>query len=475
MNILLINPPTANAIQSEVPSWVKKETGVFPPLGLLYLAAFARQNTRHDIALFDSVAENNDYGKLRQSIESFRPRVVGITAHTHNLVDVIQTAEMAKRIDSSILVCIGGPHTEVFPRQTARFSEVDFVLTGEAERTFCRLLKAIEYDSGYDEVGGLYFRRGEDVVEIPGQEPVPDLDSLPFPERDRLKQHHYFYALGHKAFFTTLATTRGCPFHCTFCSSGGKKHRARSPENVVDEIETCLGLGIEEIHFIDDTFNVSMERVTRICEEILRRKLKLKWTCRPRGRGFSREIMELLKKAGCVRIQIGVETGSDEGLEKLQKGITIEDAEKTVSFARAAGITSMAYFLIGCPHEKSEKDIRKTLEFSLKLDPTYCLFNILTPYPGTAVFEEGVARGLFEEDVWEKFAVAPAKDFVAPVWDEFLSREDLFRLLELAYKKFYLRPRVVWRDLKQMRSWKPLGRRIKTGLIMLTSGKKRKV
>lgn len=473
MKVLLINPPTVNAIKSEVPSWVKRDTGVFPPLGLMYLAASARKQTGHEIVVFDCVAENNDYRKLRRAIESFRPRVVGITAHTHNLVDVLQVAKMTKQIDSSTLICVGGPHAEVFPRQTIRFSEIDLVLPGEAETTFCRLLEAIESDSDYDTVRGLLFREGEDTVQIPGEEPVLDLDSLPFPERNRLDPHHYHYALGHKSFFTTLITSRGCPFHCTFCSGGGKKHRARSAVNIVEEIETCLALGIDEIHFVDDTFNVSMERVNRICEEILRRRLKLNWTCRPRARGFTREGMRLLRRAGCTRIQIGVETGSNEGLERLQKGITIEDAEKTVRGAREAGIATMAYFLIGCPHEKSEKDIRETIKFAIKLDPTYCLFNILTPYPGTPIFNEGVARGLFEADTWETFATAPRKKFTAPVWEEFLDRATLFNLLEEAYRKFYLRPRVIWRDLKQMRSWKQVKRRLKTGRSLLSNENKR--
>jgi len=469
MRVLLINPPTVNAVSSEVPSWVKRDTGVFPPLGLLYLAAAAAEYTDHEINLFDCVAEGNDYSGLDRIITSISPHLVGITAHTHNLIDVLNVASLVKAHDSSALVCIGGPHTEVFPHETVQFEECDFVLQGEAEMSFSQLLGAIKSGSGFDDIAGLFYRGGESgAMNQPG-EICTNLDGLPFPRRECLDPGLYHYALGQQSSFTTMATSRGCPYSCTFCASGRKVPRARSPENVVDEIEVCLHLGLREIHLIDDTFNVSMERVVRICEEIIRRKLSVTWSCRPRAQGFTREIMRLMRRAGCVRIQIGVETGSEEGLKELKKGVTLTDIEKTVGYGRDAGIATMAYFLIGCPHEKSAKDILETVKFAIALDPGYCLFNILTPYPGTPIYEEGVARGLFKDNIWKDFALNPSKDFIVPVWDEYLSRKELSNLLELAYRKFYLRPRVIWRDLKQLRSMKQITRRLNSGLAMLSS------
>ena len=202
---------------------------------------------------------------------------------------------------------------------------------------------------------------------------------------------------------------------------------------MVDEIEECLNLGAEEIHFVDDTFNVLPARVIDICEEISKRKLKFRWSIRGRVDMISQEMLFKLKKSGCGRIHFGVETSSNQGLEQLKKGITVEQIKKVFKWTRQIGIITVTYFIIGCPHEKKKEDTLKTIDFAIQIDPDFALFNVLAVYPGTDLYEESLRRGIFKGDPWIEFVRQPHKYFAIPVWREQFCRRELFSLLNLAY------------------------------------------
>lgn len=450
MKVLLINPPIKNIIQAELPPALSREVGIFPPLGLMYIASYLQKYSNHEVQILDAVAEDLSQAALEQAIRKSNPQLVGITAHTNNLIDVLFLTGLIKKIDPGIHINIGGSHARVFPQETLRLEGVDSVIPGEGEIPFFQLVEALSQGKDLREVPGLIFKEGEGIIS--GKRPAspPDLDRLPFPARSLIKSQRYYYILGRRSTFTTMVSSRGCPYHCTFCSTPKENYRQRSVQNVVQEMEECGQLGVEEIHFVDDTFNLSPEWVISLCQEIKRRNLRIPWSFRGRVDTLTREVLQKLKEANCIRINLGVETSTDEGLKRLKKGLTIHQIEEVFAQAREIGISTVAYFLIGCPHEKSREDILHTLHFAKRLNSDFALFNILTPYPDTELYREGLEKGLFRKDFWREFALQPTKDFEIKVWEESFTKKELEKILVSIYRRYYFRFSIILRNLKSI-------------------------
>ena len=465
MRVLLINPLTDKVIATELPGHVSDEVGCFPPLGLLYLASHLRGPGNHEVSILDMPATGCSMEALPGRLQSLRPDLVGITAITHNLVGVREVARVVKENLPSVPTVMGGPHVGAFPDEAALLPGIDYAIEGEGERSLLLLANALEDDGAVEAVPGLSSRQL--AAPTPPAIFEANLDGLATPARDLVRTEDYFYVLGKRATFATIIASRGCPFKCIFCSTPRGGYRTRSPANIVDEIEQCLASGAEEIHFVDDTFNLGRRRLAEISEEILRRKVQVRWSFRGRADGIDAEGAALARRAGCIRMHLGVETGTAEGLELLRKGVTMEQIEQAVQLARENHIVSVAYFIIGCPHERSERDVLETIRFAVRLGPDFAMFNILAIYPGTELFDMAVARGLLRADFWTGFALDPRPDFTIPLWEEHLDRDTLTRLLTLSYRRFYLRPSVVWRNLRTLGSVAELRRKVGAGLSIL--------
>ena len=470
MKVWLINPRTEGMISTELPSFVSKEVGCFPPLGILYVAGYVREHSSHEITLLDMPARDMSYESLAQDLREHAPDVVGITGTTHNLAEVRRAAETVKSVDAGITVCLGGPHIEAFPDQALALNCIDAAIRGEGERAFLQYLEAFEAGAGFENVPGLVYRTDAGIQSNPPAPLNPDLDGLPFPARDLLNPTDYCYVLGKKSTFTTLLTTRGCPYRCIFCSTPHGSCRLRSPESIVDEMESCLKQGAEELHFIDDTFNIRPDRVRAVSEAILARGLKARWSFRGRVDTIDEESLRLARRAGCERIHYGIETGTDEGLKVLRKQITTEQARNALALTRRAGITTVTYFIIGLPHERQREDILRTVDFAIRINPDFAMFNVLAIYPHTELFDMAVARGLIDKDLWSEFVTDPRGDFKMRFWDEFFSGAELAALLKLSYRKFYLRPAGVLRNLKQLGSLSELRHKAAAALSLLKGG-----
>jgi anaerobic magnesium-protoporphyrin IX monomethyl ester cyclase len=464
MKVLLINPLSEKAIDSEEPLFIRRHEGVFPPIGLMYIAAYLKKETDCEVKILDTLADKMDYGEIKESIIDFGPDIAGITAYTNNLRDVIIVSDLVKKVNKNTRVCLGGPHVNIFPREALNIPSVDFLVFGEGEISFTELVKALMNGSSWERIEGIAFKNNNNHVFTGTGKDIENPDILPFPDRSAADYKKYYSLLGKSSFMTTMLSSRGCPFSCSFCGTPRGKYRARSPENIADEMEECLSLGINEVHFVDDTFNADADRVMKLCGEIIKRGLKIKWSFRGRACGVTERFLAELKKAGCYRIHLGVETSTDEGLKILNKGITVKEIRDAFKLIRRSGIESAAYFLIGCPHEKDRKDVLRTIKFSMEIDPDFCLFNILTLYPGTGLCGDAVRKGFLREDHWKDFAMDPSGDFKLPFWEEHLRPEELKDLLDLAYRKFYLRLKFAARFLTASGSVNILIKRIKAGL-----------
>ena len=467
MNVLLINPLIENMITTNLPEFVDTERGYYPPLGILYIASFAEKYTDHKIEVLDMVVEEIGYDKLGSEIKKRKPDIVGITTTTFTLVDSIITAKIIKNVDKDIKIIFGGPHAYIYPEETINIPEIDFLVLGEGEVTFTELLQKIDDYEGLKKVKGVVFKYGDRIVNTGYRKFIEDLDSLPFPARHLTPYKKYYSLIAKCNPITTMFTSRGCPYRCLFCHRPhmGKKFRARSPENVVEEMEECVSMGIHEILIYDDTFNIDKKRVLDICNLIKERGLDIYFDIRARIDRINKEMLVALKEAGCVRIHYGVESANQRILDILRKDITVEQAEKVVKMTKDAGIETLAYFMIGNPTETRD-EILNTIKFAKKLKPDYCHFSVTTPFPATSLYKLGLEKGVFK-DYWKEFATNPTKDFVPQLWEENLSREEVVKLLEYAYKSFYIRPSYVFKKILKVRSLEEFKRKVKAGMRIL--------
>ena len=469
MRVTLINPPKTYQVWAGVPDiFNMPDAYLFPPLGIMYLSAHLRKFTTHEPTLFDCVEREWTAPEVAIEAAKTEPQVLGITANSHNLVNVLEVITEVKKLIPDIFVVIGGSHVTSFPDEAARFPNTDVAIRGDGEETLAGLLDHLEAGTDWRLLLNICYLDGDRVVVTDHTEPSRDLDQFPFPDRESLAPDRYYTPGMKEAKATTVISSRGCPFNCTFCSVP-HKYRTRSARDIVDELEYCRrALNIREFHFIDDIFNITPERVIEISEEILARDLDIFWGYKAGCTAVSEEMLRVSRRAGCIRMHYGVETWSDDGLIALQKKARIKDIRTAFAMTRDAGIRPIAYMIIGCPHEHTRDEVLNAVSFVKTLKPDYTVFSLYTPYPDAPIFEEGVQAGLWDKNCWKEFMLNPTRNYELPtVWDEHLDKDTLVQLLKEVHNRFYFSPEVLLRTGLSMRTVPELVRLVKGGLILL--------
>jgi anaerobic magnesium-protoporphyrin IX monomethyl ester cyclase len=467
MRVMLIRAPAQHTVESEIPEAVEAENLSYPPLSLLSIAQFLLDKTEHEVEILDAQLHNYSYTEVERRIREYAPEVVGITVFTVGLLDCHRTIAVAKQCPSVKHVVLGGPHINDFPKESVGLEGVDAVVKGEGQQPMMDLLSA--------------WAAGEEARGIPGvvahpDDPIPcddvyfsnDLDDYPILDRTLIEYEKYYDVMGQGGVFTTVISSRGCPYRCTFCNTPRHRYRVASPKRVCDEVQACIDLNIREIYFVDDTFNITNKRVHALCDEIIAREMKFSWTVRFRVKGIDRPLLEKMKAAGCSRIQMGVEQGTEEGLLRLKKDVTAQEIQRAFDLCREVGVNTVAYFMIGTPTERTRQDVMDTIDYSIALKPDFVMYNVLTPFPGTTLWDEGEREGVLDPAPWFEFMHHPNEEFKAQVWDEYFTREELRGLLHIAYKRFYWRPRFVARNLFHVRNLTDFKRKATAGVRLLT-------
>jgi len=356
----------------------------FPPLGLGYIVSYLRQ---HDISvsLVDCTFKSQE--EALELVKNSNPRIVGIYSMFSMKHPAIRMAKLLKN-NCGMLVA-GGPLPTLRPNDF--LEDFDVVAVGEGEHTMMELVHAVEDHRSLSKIRGIVYKNDHDqIVQTPPRELIEDLDSVPFPARDLFDnpvyKKHYLEKFGYTT--TSLLTSRGCPFNCDFCSRAvfGNRLRTRSAQNVVDEIESVLKLGYDRIWFADDCFTFNRKRLFAICDEIIRRGLKINWECLSRVDTIDRETALKMKKAGCVRVFFGIESGNNAVLALMKKQATADQARKAVFTAKSAGVQVGAFFIVGYPGETDET-VLDTLRFASSLPLDYLSFTLPYPIPGTPLYE----------------------------------------------------------------------------------------
>lgn len=479
MKVLLINPPRLNELIGKNPAIVEKHRGFNPPLGLLYLAGYLEDHTDHQVEVIDAQPHNWSYGQLAEQIRQKDFDVCGVTAMTFTLIDVMKTCEVVRRQNPKATIVLGGPHVHLFPEETIRQPNVDFLIQGEGEIAFVDFLDKLPTPDLWPTVPGIVFKDEAGKTFNGGIAPsTEDLDILGFPARHKLDTGLYTSLLGRDTVITTMFTSRGCPFRCTFCdrpySPVISGFRWRTAGHIADEFEQCLALGIREAFIYDDTFTVRKDRVHELCDEIISRKLDFTWDVRAHVNTVNDDLLKHMKEAGCDRIHFGVEVGNDRMMKEIRKNTTVEKVTAAFRSAQGVGLETLAYFIIGQQTETRD-DIDDTIALSRTLNPNYVHFTIFCPYPGTEIYMKGLESGVIKEDVWRKLAENPAPGFNLPVWEENFSRDELRRMLVQCYKGFYLRPGYIAKSMLRIGSFGELSRKVRAGMSVVTMRPDQKV
>lgn len=410
MKILLVNPPMERL--TGVASW-------FFPLGLAYLASVL-QRDEHEVHVYvaDSFGrssriehpnqrwalgeyintlhqEHEAWNEFSNILQELQPGVVGITAYTRFVASSLKIASLCKKYNPQCKVIIGGTHATIQQPELLESEHVDFLIVGEGENTILQLVKYLDTrNTAYHEIDGLSYRRNGDVVHNKPRMLINNLDEIPIPSRDLLMGIENFTSED----MGVIITSRGCPYHCTYCACPKmwRGVRYRSIDNVIKEIQQVIQqYGTVQFAIYDDTFTINRQRVLEFCKTLIKEKININWTCTTRLDLLDDEQLIMMKKSGCNNVKVGVESGSPEILELMKKKENKDDIRHGATLLRKHGFFWSGYFMMGIPTETKE-DILDTLEFMQELKPNFAQMSIFLPLPGTELFSLGLKLGLYK-------------------------------------------------------------------------------
>ncbi len=441
--MLLTLPPDIHRLE------IYRITGMkAPPLGLAYIAAVLEENG-HKVRIIDTATLEMDTSRWIKEVRSWKPDVVGLSMLTPTAPKGYKAAKLVKEeLGKDVIVVAGGPHP-TYMYGEALSAGVDIVVRGEGEYTTLELVNVLEkyglHRDALVKVRGIAFKDNGKVTVTPNRPFIEDLDKLPWPARHLLPMDKYTL-FGKPIRVAHVMASRGCPYGCIFCITSyfwGRRLRFRSPENVVSEIEYLVDkFKVKQIVFTDDELTVNRRFIYGLVEGLKSRGIDITFACGSRVDHVDKKILEFLYKNGCVALYFGVESASQETLDRIGKKIRVEQAEKVFKWIKSIGGFATASFILGFPWETID-DMKKTIEFAVKLDPDYAQFTVLTPYPGTPLYHYALKHNLIEDSNWEHYTT------LKPVMRGFrFTRKQLERMLRYAYRRFYLRPRFILRELR---------------------------
>lgn len=447
-----------------IPAWVPDEIfasktassqiNYWQPLGTLYVASCLLQ-AGHEVEVLNGAFMT--HGEILERVRALKPRFAGIYSTAFAWPKAVRTAREIKGLGGDTFTCVGGPYPmAVQERCLADGGEAfDALVTGEGEWTVVELVERLRDGKSLEGVRGVVFREARGIVKNPPRPLIEDLDALPFPARELLGDaDRYIPAPGtyRRRPVTVLVTSRGCDRRCLFCfqvdrerTGGVRGVRYRSVDNVLREIELCLRQGYREIKFLDDSFAADYDRAMALAQEIRARRLRFTWFASACVNQVDPPLLRAFKDAGCWAILFGAESGVQKSLNAVRKGITLDQTRRAVRAAREVGLTVSTPFIFGLPGETFEDGLR-TIEFALELDPDLANFHALTPFPGTDLYDHHERYGTISSDL-EDYTFQGAA-FVPYS----MTREEISRLRQLAFRRFYGRPSFLAKRLLEIRN-----------------------
>ena len=471
MNILLINPPYL--AEERYGKNLARFGPTTEPLGLAYVAA-TLEKEGYGVKIIDASAKGYNQEDIFRRIREDKYDIIGITMLTPMFKCSIETAKTARQAASGAKIVAGGIHPTVLPLETLKGNpEIDFVIIGEGEITMIELVKVLENNSDINKINGVGFRTNGNIVINNARPLIKDIDNVPLPSRHLLPMECYKMTVSRSRNRRcyTIIVARGCPYRCTYCSHPfGRTFRHHSAERILQEIELLINIyEAGEINFEADTLTINREFLKSLCQGIIQSGFnkRIRWTCQARVDTVDKETLKLMYEAGCWEISYGVESGSQRLLDVIKKDFTLEQVEQAFQLTKDRGISIRAFFMLGLPTETRRESL-ETINFAKKLDAAWTQFTITTPYPGTELFELAKKDGTLKSFNWEDYRSwggwTKGELVYIPMGR---SCTELKNLQRQALKQFYLRPKIIFRFLRDLESLNNLKRYIAGAWVLL--------
>lgn len=471
MKILGLNPPSKfskNVARDLLwGCWCKgrRIAGVqFPPLPLMYVATVLKKDG-HDVDVLDAQAEVVSVSEVEERISNYD--VLFLISATMSYAEDAETLALLKKKNPRLITIIFGSHATFLPHEALKRWSVDIIVRKESEYVIRDLVRAFSQGGdAWKKVPGIGFKQdGQDIIN-PDYPYVENLDELPIPDRSFLPKNLFYYnPIVKYSNWTTALSSRGCPSRCTFCTSPfyyGPKYRARSAQNVFEEIVYLRDLGFKEIFYRDELFTIDKERVFDICNKIIDAKIDVSWICSVKASTTSFEMLKAMKEAGCRFIRVGVESGSQAILDNVKKDVKIGMVENTFLWARQLKIDTHAHMMLGMPGE-TERSIAETFSFIQRIKPSTITYGIMTPYPGTEVYRQVLAADpSFGDGTGIDIRSVHTNASFSRIFTD-LDQAKLEKYVQEGYRRFYMRPIYILNRLSRIRSWREFLRLFSAG------------
>lgn len=440
MKFSFINPSPDSKFRS-AEKWRAISFSATPPIGMLYLATILR-NEGLEVSVVDQAAKGFSVEQAVKWVRREDPHFLGFSTLTGSGQTAAAIAMEVKKENPNIMIIFGGYHaTFNAERLLKKYPCIDIVVRGEGEYTAIELVKCVERGQDLKNMRGITFRKKEKIISTPDRPLIERLDSLPFPARELLDvEYHFTVAGAHIAprKFTSIISSRGCPYRCRFCACQKIARgiwRRRSVENIMEELRLLVSEGYRQFMFADDSFTVNPDRMVEFCQMVRQERMDIEWVFEGRVDRCSYDMLREAVKAGCKIIFFGIESANQKVLDYYDKGITPDQSTHAVETARKAGVDVVCgSFIVGAPNE-TKTEVENTLKFAQQLALDIPQFNILTAFPGTDVWRELKDKGILNKDkYWETGAV------VSQICPDTLPYEEIDQIVQKYFRGFFLRP-----------------------------------
>lgn len=411
----------------------------YPPMGLLYLASVLRREN-FDVSLIDISFLEDSVEEAAQIVRNNNPSVTGIYVSSFGLYLARTLISRIRSLSPGTKIVVGGPHVHSEP-SCIKYLNADFGVVSDGEFAFPKLVKALINKYPLDDIPNIV-RMVNGDVHINRIEVIDDLDSIPFPARDLWP--HKIFSPRLSGGIASMLSSRGCRFNCYFCASVYRgTYRARSVKNIIDELKLLENQGFRHVDFVDDNMSLDMERMKDLCNSMVREKIKISWECMSRIDCMGKDVLKLMKRANCIQIKYGIESGS-ERVRNILMGKNIEDSriKQVIRETKNAGILTLGFFLLGMPGESYEEG-KRTLQFAREIDLDYVEFRYVTLLPGSALFLETLRQKKIPADIWKRLAEGERQAY--DILDTFIPPE-IKEMRALAMRRHYLDMRFLLKE-----------------------------
>lgn len=439
--VILLNPPGDKLyIRDYYCSFSSKADYYWPPQDLIYLSGILDQE--YSVRVIDAIINRMSEENVLSEVVDSGARALIFTTGTATMQSDLRLMERIKAGTDIKIVASAGILPFIGEEFLRRYECVDALLLDFTSQNICAFIR--EKGQVEEPLQGLITRTNGQFLK--STEKLPMTYTVPVPRHDLFDFKKYRIPIARRFPFTIVVTSLGCPHNCGFCTAGAYGYRTRDVDGVIEELRSLSRLGVKEILFQDPTFTINTNRVVELCSKMVENEFDFTWSCNADVKSFNEDKIKHMKAAGCHTVSLGIESGSDEILQKYSKTITTEEIKSTISMLNAYKIHVLGYFIIGLPGEDAGS-IRKTIDLAKELDIDFASFAIATPDVGTPLRKEALLKGWMraEEDVFD------STDY--PVLETgALTKEEVWKLRSQAVREFYLRPSYLLKMVRQIRS-----------------------